>query len=74
MLKETKKCKLSSLKKAFYFFKGWTETCVQWSPHGTYLATFHQKGIALWGGSEFTRLQKFNHSGVQLIDFSPCER
>eukprot|EP00795_Rhopilema_esculentum_P009002 gene9002-16644_t len=53
---------------------GWTETCVQWSPHGTYLATFHQKGIALWGGAEFTRLQKFNHSGVQLIDFSPCER
>jgi len=53
---------------------GWTETYVQWSPHGTYLATFHQKGIAVWGGADFRRLQRFNHLGVQLIDFSPCER
>uniref|UniRef100_A0AAZ3SMI8 Eukaryotic translation initiation factor 3 subunit B n=1 Tax=Oncorhynchus tshawytscha TaxID=74940 RepID=A0AAZ3SMI8_ONCTS len=37
----------------------WTETYVRWSPKGTYLATFHQRGIALW---------------VSLIDFSPCER
>lgn len=52
----------------------WTETYVRWSPQGTYLATFHQKGIALWGGSKFEQIMKFSHPGVQLIDFSPCER
>eukprot|EP00794_Sanderia_malayensis_P008994 gene8994-9955_t len=53
---------------------GWTETYVQWSPNGTYLATLHQKGIAVWGGSDFRRIQRFQHTGVQLLDFSPCER
>jgi len=52
----------------------WTETYVRWSPQGTYLATFHQKGIALWGGPKFSQIQRFSHTGVQLIDFSPCER
>lgn len=52
----------------------WTETYVRWSPKGTYLATFHQRGIALWGGDKFKQIQRFSHQGVQLIDFSPCER
>lgn len=52
----------------------WTETEIRWSPNGTYLATFHPKGVALWGGSSFKQIQKFPHEGVQLIDFSPCER
>ncbi|TRY54818.1 hypothetical protein DNTS_001785 [Danionella cerebrum] len=52
----------------------WTETYVRWSPKGTYLATFHQRGIALWGGEKFKQIQRFSHQGVQLIDFSPCER
>jgi len=52
----------------------WTETYVRWSPQGTYLATFHQKGIALWGGPKFSQIMRFSHTGVQLIDFSPCER
>ncbi|KAK7113407.1 eukaryotic translation initiation factor 3 subunit B-like [Littorina saxatilis] len=52
----------------------WTETYVRWSPQGTYLATFHQKGIALWGGEKFVQMARFSHPGVQLIDFSPCER
>ena len=47
---------------------------MRWSPRGTYLATFHMKGIALWGGENFKQIQRFSHSGVQLIDFSPCER
>ncbi|XP_067141561.1 eukaryotic translation initiation factor 3 subunit B [Centruroides vittatus] len=53
--------------------EGWTETCVMWSPLGTYLATFHPRGIALWGGEEFVQIMKFSHAGVQFIDFSPCE-
>ncbi|XP_055507092.1 eukaryotic translation initiation factor 3, subunit Ba [Leucoraja erinacea] len=52
----------------------WTETYVRWSPKGTYLTTFHQRGIALWGGEKFKQIQRFSHQGVQLIDFSPCER
>ncbi|EDO38554.1 predicted protein, partial [Nematostella vectensis] len=52
----------------------WTEMYAQWSPKGTYLATFHKQGIALWGGEDFKRIMRFNHPGVQLIDFSPCER
>ena len=56
------------------FVQNWTETYVRWSPKGTYLATFHHQGIALWGGEEFKRMMRFSHPGVQLIDFSPCER
>lgn len=52
----------------------WTETYVRWSPKGTYLATFHPRGIALWGGENFKQIQRFSHQGVSLIDFSPCER
>ncbi|KAH7644441.1 translation initiation factor eIF-3b like protein [Dermatophagoides farinae] len=52
----------------------WTEQSVHWSPLGTYMATFHKQGIALWGGPNFERLFKFAHEGVIFIDFSPCER
>ncbi|KAF2359212.1 Eukaryotic translation initiation factor 3 subunit B [Trinorchestia longiramus] len=52
----------------------WTETMVRWSPRGTCLATFHQKGIALWGRQDFKQIQKFHHPGVQFIDFSPMEK
>lgn len=52
----------------------WTETRFQWSPKGTYLATFHERGIALWAGENFKQFMRFAHSGVQLIDFSPCEK
>nr|CAG4642331.1 EOG090X01UY [Evadne anonyx] len=52
----------------------WTETLVQWSPLGTYISTFHAKGIALWGGEQFSQIMRFNHPGVQFIDFSPCEK
>lgn len=52
----------------------WTETFVSWSPLGTYLGTFHGRGIALWGGKDFHQIQKFAHQGVQVIEFSPCEK
>lgn len=54
--------------------KRWTETYIKWSPKGTYLLTFHQKGIALWGGEKMGQILKFSHAGVQMCDFSPCER
>jgi len=52
----------------------WTETYVKWSPLGTYLATFHTRGIALWGGDDFRQITKFSHPDVEFIEFSPCEK
>ena len=47
---------------------------MHWSPLGSYLATLHKLGVALWGTAKFSRIGKFEHQGVQHIDFSPCER
>ncbi|CAH1448148.1 unnamed protein product [Lactuca virosa] len=53
----------------------WTESFVQWSPLGTYLATVHRQGAAVWGGaSTFNRLMRYAHPQVKLIDFSPGEK
>nr|GEZ67071.1 eukaryotic translation initiation factor 3 subunit B-like [Tanacetum cinerariifolium] len=53
----------------------WTESFVQWSPLGTYLATVHRQGAAVWGGaSTFNRLMRYAHPQVKLIDFSPAEK
>ncbi|KAI8391263.1 eukaryotic translation initiation factor eIF2A-domain-containing protein [Radiomyces spectabilis] len=57
-----------------YSRTNWTETYVQWSPLGSYLATFHTQGIALWGGPSWSKIVRFVHPGVKLIDFSPNER
>lgn len=51
----------------------WTEKYFQWSPHGTYLITLHQTGVFLWAGPDFKRMKKFPHTGVDLVDISPCE-
>lgn len=53
--------------------RSWCESSSQWSPQGTYLATFHPPGIKLWGGDEFEAQGKYMHAGVELLDFSPCE-
>lgn len=53
----------------------WTEApFLVWSPRGTYIATMHRQGAALWGGAEFQRLARFAHPGVQHVSFSSCER
>jgi len=52
----------------------WTESYVKWSSQGSYLATCHSRGIAIWGGPGFQKVARFNHPGVQFIDFSPCEK
>lgn len=53
----------------------WTESFVQWSPLGTYLATIHRQGAAVWGGEKtFNRLMRYIHPQVRLIDFSPGEK
>lgn len=52
----------------------WTQTYVKWSPLGTYLATFHDLGVALWGGPQWEKQARFMQRGVECIDFSPCEK
>jgi len=52
----------------------WTENFCLWSPKGSYLATMHGPGMAVWGGESFSKLGKFAHAGAMLIDFSPCEK
>jgi translation initiation factor 3 subunit B len=52
----------------------WTENFCLWSPRGTYLATMHTQGMALWGGESFGKIAKFPHPGAAFIDFSPCEK
>jgi len=54
--------------------ENWTESYVKFSPKGSYLATSHKQGIALWGGPDFTRVGRFLHPNVTYFQFSPCER
>lgn len=53
--------------------KRWTESYLQWSPQGTYLATFRVQGVALFSGPKFS-FKRFAHPGVSLVDFSPDEK
>jgi translation initiation factor 3 subunit B len=52
----------------------WADTSVAWSPNGTYMATFHRQGIALYAGKKWARTQRFSHSAVKFIEISPCEK
>merc|ERR1719229_526345 len=53
--------------------KVWCDWRVQWSPQGSYIATFHQQGIALWAGPQFEKKVRFPHADVKEIQFSPNE-
>ena len=46
---------------------------VAWSSQGTYLATFHNKGIAIWAGDAFEKIGVYAHKGVKVVIFSPGE-
>ena len=56
----------------------WGELYLQWSPLGTYLASLHRVGVALWSGPKLdgpvgVQMLRFTHPGVRLVQFSPCE-
>jgi len=53
--------------------KIWCDWRVEWSPLGSYLATFHKQGIALWGGPQFTKKARLACANVKSICFSPNE-
>lgn len=50
-----------------------TEQTVKWSPLGTYIVAYHKQGVAIWGGPQFQRINKFPHPGTTHVDFSPKE-
>ena len=54
--------------------KTWCELYVQWSTQGSYLATYHRQGIALWGSKDWKKLGRFAHNSVKHIEFSPQEK
>lgn len=47
---------------------------IKWSPLGSYLATFHAKGVILHGCADFRECGRLGHSSVQALDFSSQER
>jgi len=54
--------------------KIWCEMWTAWSPQGSYLATCHRQGIALWGGDDFQKIRRFAHPDVTELSFSPEEK
>jgi translation initiation factor 3 subunit B len=53
--------------------KQWCSQYVLWSPQGTYLATFHPQGIAIWAGDKYEKVGRFAHKNVKIAVFSPME-
>lgn len=54
--------------------KVWTERKVKWSPKGSYLLTYHQPGVVIWGGDQFELLARLKHQDVKHVEFSPSEK
>jgi translation initiation factor 3 subunit B len=52
----------------------WTDSYVQWSPNGSYLATIHKQGVAIWGGNSWNKIHRFPHPNVKLIEFDKNEK
>ena len=51
----------------------WCDLYVCWSPQGTYLTTFHRKGLAIWGSNEFVKQGRFAHSDVKECRYTRSE-
>ncbi|AGO12059.1 AaceriADR399Cp [[Ashbya] aceris (nom. inval.)] len=54
--------------------RNWSNSILNFSPHGTYLFSFHDQGIASWGGPQFKRLRRFAHPDVKAISMSSTEK
>ncbi|UYV80643.1 EIF3B [Cordylochernes scorpioides] len=53
--------------------EGWSERTIAWSPKGTFLATMHSKGAAVWGDVGFRQISRFCHPNFSFLHFSPRE-
>lgn len=54
--------------------KNWSNSTVRFSPRGTYLFSFHDQGVASWGGRNFDRLKRFYHPETRALAVSPTEK
>ncbi|CEP64877.1 translation initiation factor eIF3 core subunit b LALA0_S14e01288g [Lachancea lanzarotensis] len=52
----------------------WSNTTVKFSPKGTYLFSYHDQGVASWGGKKFERLRRYFHPQTKALDVSPTEK
>ncbi|SCU78932.1 LADA_0A08636g1_1 [Lachancea dasiensis] len=52
----------------------WSNTTVKFSPRGTYLFSFHNQGVASWGGKSFERLRRYFHPNTKALAVSPTEK
>ncbi|SCU82261.1 LAFA_0C10110g1_1 [Lachancea sp. 'fantastica'] len=52
----------------------WSNTTVKFSPKGTYLFSYHDQGVASWGGQKFERLRRYFHPQTKALDVSPTEK
>jgi translation initiation factor 3 subunit B len=60
----------------FFSRTSWSDRPMSWSPLGTYVATLHHQGVALWtskADNSFERASRFPCVGVQKVDFSAGE-
>ncbi|MEM7496286.1 MAG: hypothetical protein AAF471_09375, partial [Myxococcota bacterium] len=60
----------------FFSRSFWSDGPMCWSPRGTYAATLHAQGVALWvskTSGTFERVARFACPGVQKVDFSAQE-
>lgn len=48
---------------------------VEWSPSGSYLVTFHVRGIQVWAGEDCSKVvARIPHKFCDRVDFSPDEK
>jgi uncharacterized protein with WD repeat len=51
----------------------WTHGRSEWSPNGTYLITYHNRGIKLWGGDRFKAVASLPHDNVVHFQLNAAE-
>ncbi|EFC37131.1 predicted protein [Naegleria gruberi] len=61
------------VKEIIYSKERWSDDKIDFSPLGSYIVTYHEKGVALWGGPEFKDQDTLSHRNVISVQFSPNE-
>ena len=61
------------LKQIVHSEEGWSEGGIEFSPLGSYVVAYKEKGIALYGGEKFQLQETLTHKNVISAQFSPKE-
>ena len=54
--------------------ENWSSNYVRFSPKGTFVFSYHDQGVVMWGGPNFSRLRRFYHPNVRTSSVSPNEK